>query len=219
MLIPTGEEVLQIAGKRAQVRSSILARGDRKNKMTTNNIDGIDSAEDILGELGRLAKKAENRAEALVRERQGIETRRRNAIRGMRVVERRLRDREQTLGEEAIQLDWILRGDDEGPVPTPEPPAPPVAAPDPLDDTPRTPRGPVEPPTTPTPVVQVIDPRNWTVWQWLFAFVGAIIGLLVAAATDQLIFDGNGFGQFLWVIALVGTGFFGGGAIGSTIDD
>ena len=201
--------------------------------MTTKNLN---LPADLDQKLGELAEQVRKRQSETTKEIEGQKRHQGNLALGVSTLIQRSNDRIEAVKEEQSQLDAIERraarllaaeddGDDEGIEPTPAPPAPPappVAVPDPLDDTPRTPR-PVthvtEPPTTPTPVVHVLDVRRWTVWQWLLAFIGAIIGLVIAAATDQVVFDGNGFGQFLWVIAVTGTGFFGGGAIGSSFDN
>ncbi len=204
--------------------------------MTTKNLN---LPAELDAELGRIADQVRKRNGEAKKEIEGERRHQGNLALGVAALIQKSQDKIALTEEEQAQLDAITRraarllassdddGDDEGPVPTPEPPVlvlppvPPVATPDPLDDTPRTPREPVvvEPPTTPTPVVHVLDVRRWSVWQWVLAFVGAIIGLLIASASDQEIFSGNGFGQTLWIIALMGFGFFGGGAIGSTFDD
>lgn len=205
--------------------------------MTTENIEGSSNIDELLQELGRLAKAAESRAEEVSKKAKGIETRRENARRGTRVVERKLNDDAEELAEEARQLAWILgtdNGDDvhervrELPPVQEEPPAPPVAPPTPpagggLIDTPRTPRR--EPTTTPQPTVaHVIDVRNWTVWAWVGAFLGAVIALLIAVFTGHPLAHhsakgvGAGLIMATWYVALVGFGFFGGGAAGSAIE-
>ena len=69
-----------------------------------------------------------------------------------------------------------------------------------------------------------LDCRNWQSVAWLFAIIGAIIGAVIASNSwSPLVDDIRGFGRGLlatcWWIGLTGLGFFGGGAIGATIED
>lgn len=210
--------------------------------MTTEGIEGIEKSEAILELLGGLSKKARERAEALPKIQAGIDTRRKNAAVGLRVVERKLLDEEAVLAEEADQLAWILGGGDTSEksihdrvrklpsvddLPAPPPAKPPAPA-DGLVDTPRTPRKrkdvtEVIPATTPG-THHTADIRQWSGWSWLFAFLGAIVALLVATFTAHPLAYHNAKGvaavmiMVAWYVALVGFGFFGGGLGGSFIE-
>ncbi len=206
--------------------------------MTTENLN---LPADLDAQLGRIADQVQRRNGETSKAIEGERKHQGKLALGVSALIQQSADRIAMAEEEQDQLDAIARraarllanseddGEDEGPEPTPEPstpvvtpPATPVGVPDSLDDTPRTPRHVVEPPTenvTVVPEPHVINVRHWTMWQWLFAFIGAIIGLVIASVTDQMLFEDNGFGQVLWIIALTGLGFFGGGAIGSVIDD
>lgn len=70
-----------------------------------------------------------------------------------------------------------------------------------------------------------IDPRSWTIWSWIGAAVGLLVALIIWSIWPEWIgrnMDPSGVRtalNFLWFVALVGTGFFGGAIIGAQIED
>ncbi|NCO10682.1 hypothetical protein GW930_02110 [Candidatus Saccharibacteria bacterium] len=156
-------------------------------------------------------------------------------------VERRAKDEQAELREELEQLDEILGTSKPAPVPTPSPePAPEPkpaapAAPEPIKEAPApepVPDPVFEPEPAPcepepdetvqvTRVQRVIDVRRWSFLQWLLAAVGLVLALILFSYwpgwagrnIDQ--WFASGIVWMLWFVGHAGTGFFGGGWIGS----
>ncbi|MCE7936859.1 hypothetical protein DYH10_03700 [Candidatus Saccharibacteria bacterium CPR2] len=206
--------------------------------MSTENIPGLEELEELLGRAGAAAAARRGK---LRKEQDGRVRHERNLAIGAAASIQRSRDKRAQLDEEDAQLDEIERRAarllDDVKEPEEEPLAPPEPEPEPAPLTPPTgwngeedENPPEEPdddgeedathvvvPVTP----HVIDVRHWSMLQWLLAFAGLIVGLVVASATaglDDLSGAGHGWFTFGWYLAVSGVGFFGGGLIGALIE-
>jgi hypothetical protein len=183
-----------------------------------------DEVEVARAALGKLTAKAEKRLRDVRNTRKGFDTERVRVARGAQLAMRGIDDLDEVYEEEEQQLAPILEPRTIEPEPTPEPPAdatPSLEPPTPLEP------GPV-PEATQLQSVAVTrnprgyNPRCWTRLQWLCAAIGLTIGLVIGSARSD--FDkfhgfGHGVFTFVWVIAVAGVGFFGGGLIGSFIEE
>jgi hypothetical protein len=73
-----------------------------------------------------------------------------------------------------------------------------------------------------TVTVNVWNPRDWSVLQWIMAFIGLIIGMLIARLTYHPVWDditgvGHNVAVFFWFVAIMGACFFAGGLLGSRL--
>lgn len=124
---------------------------------------------------------------------------------------------------EAAQLRFILGGGDSSEPPAPDEPDPnPASAGDDghdHDDAGNPPTS-VIPPTAPPPARNNADPRLWRGIGWLWAIIGAVLGLIVARVTYGFMWsnvhnEAHSTLVVLWFVALILAGFFTGGFIGA----
>jgi hypothetical protein len=164
--------------------------------MTTKNLKGLqeilDAADEANAEIENLATA---RAKEILDEQKSAEKKKKVADRRAAIAARarqlKFDDDSAERDEEAGQMKFILDPTpDPEPEPDPEPQAPvePAPAPAPVDHddagNPPTAAVPVVAPAPePTPPRNNLNLRNWRGIAWLFAFVGAIIGLAVARVT------------------------------------
>lgn len=205
--------------------------------MSTENIrEEVEAARKALGKLdvARTQRLVEIR-----RARKGLATERARAKEAYETLEQSFDDQEGTLDEEESQLAGTPDEAPAAPAPPVEPePAeeiPPTPEPTEIAPEPEPPAPPdvVEPPTEPAPAAppvetvvvhhHVLDVRTWTQLQWLFAIGLALMGLVLAAATDQKMVDdvvgfGRGFIIFVWWTGLISLGFGLGGMVGWLIE-
>lgn len=200
---------------------------EKGNVMSTENI--AEEAEEARRALGQAAAATRRRAQEVRDAMRGLDVERNNVVIGARAAMRSIDDENEELEEEVEQLRSILEGIDLAPRPTrmvPRAeeeaandddiivqPAPPIPTPVPVvnpDDAPRRPHR--------------ANPRRWRFWAWLFAIAGLLVCMMVASNSwEPLVGDISGFGRGMlatcWWVGWTGLGFFGGGVIGSTIDD
>lgn len=76
------------------------------------------------------------------------------------------------------------------------------------------------------PAAQSANPRHRSWMQWVCAFIGALVALVISLNTRDWfagLADVNGTPNWLfragWIVAVTAAGFFGGGLIGSLIDE
>lgn len=193
--------------------------------MTTNNIDGLDGLEELIGKIG---PKVESREKAVRTELKGRDKHEQNIARGAAALLKKSQDRRNELTEELDQIDDIQRMtaallaaanqsvETEAPAPaTPAPAAP--AAPAPAPATPAPPAVQAPAPANPAPAEDPVSPppaaavptqqnnvivaaantvRNFTLLQRILAIIVAFIALRVGLATDDF-GPSSGFGYWL----------------------
>lgn len=194
--------------------------------MTTINLKGLSEFLSQADQAnGAIADAVEARAAQVLQDQSTAETMKARADRraaiAARAREQKLIDETAARDEEAAQLRFILQGAAVIPAPTPA-----VVQPDP---TPTAVMAATVPPQEPAPEPTPTGPhplnvRHWTLIQWLLAVFGAIIGIVVARITNELLFGGlhgvwQGITGFLWLFLLAGFFFFLLGAIGAAIDE
>ncbi len=210
--------------------------------MTTENIEG---KKDVRDAVKVVADSTKRRAVEVTDEASEINRQKaedlENAEIAKRALEQESNDRLANIGHEIAQLNFVLNGTTpvEPTTSSPTPVAEPViVTPTPVvDDEPDQPTPVAEPViVTPTPVVddepdqptriqRVIDIRHWSMLQWLLAFAGLIIALVLFSQWPTWASRNidNGAGELavnlFWFIGHAGLGFFGGGAIGTKIDE
>jgi len=188
-----------------------------------------EKSETTRRELGQLAHEVRESAREVRDELRGLERERENVLIGYRATVRDIADEEEALLEEAEQIRSIL---DDIPLSPRVSRLTPAAADENNDDDIIVVQ-PAPPTPTPVPVVNPDDaprrphranPRRWRFWAWVIGFAGLLVCMMVASNSwEPLVGDISGFGRGMlatcWWVGWTGLGFFGGGVIGSTIDD
>lgn len=202
--------------------------------MTTQNIP---QTAQVRGSLARLGQNAKTRSRALRDELTGLEQEQEVVLIGAATALQSIEDDRAALLEEGEQLSAILSRFNQPPTPAQPastapattPPAQPTVVPPIVQQTPVTPTvvQPVIVAPAATPVVQnAANPRHWSWMQWFCAVIGAFVALLISLNTRDWfagLADVHGtpdwFFRAGWIVAVTVTGFFGGGLIGSLIDE
>jgi hypothetical protein len=212
--------------------------------MSTEGLKGVEALRAAIHES---ADDVKAQAKATDKEARRIEKQKRIDAEAAAIAARRLEqehlDELEKLDHKAAQQAYMLTGsrpDDTPAQPAPASvPQPPVAPPAQGGDTQRQPPVPhndpshfvpgFEPPPQQPPAhttVNVLNVRRWTRVQWTTAGVGLVVAFLVWLFTWHPILgaghihgDGRAWTALLWLVILLFTGFFGGGWIGSMIDE
>jgi hypothetical protein len=202
------------------------------------NVKGIEAAQRAAKAVADSARARQKEAQA---EREKLEAQRQadadNLAISLRASVQTSTDQLRTIEEELTQLDYVVNnGSEEAPASTPVASAAPepeeeATAPEPEPE-PETDEGAPAPEPEPepepsteatvviAPVQRVIDVRQWRGLQWVLAFAGLLVGVLLFSQWPEWAARNieNPFGGFLvsglWFIGHAGVGFFGGGWLG-----
>lgn len=191
--------------------------------MTTENLDQelIDNLQAAMNAAAGNVRMRTHEITAQVNERNARRVQdARDAAIAARLVDQRHADGNAADMEEARQLARILGldvGDQAG-----------NDQPDPDNGQPTGQPAQLPPPAPAVPARRTLgdrmDPRGFSPVQWLLALLGLLVGLLVARFTwEDVVEDLDGFVRAviatIWWLGIMGIGFFGGGLLGSFIDE
>jgi len=208
--------------------------------MTTKNLNQA-NIEAVVKAAAKVANEVRSRQEALSKSAKDGDEKAEAKARDLEVaaatVRQRAKDEAAADNEELQQLNEILgnkpKPEPAAPTPTPSPepalepkPKPAAsAAPEPVEEAqapepePEPEPEPASEAVNPTRIQRVVDVRNWSGLQWVLAFAGLLLALVMFSQWPEWAarnIDGfiGGLVTTLWFIGHAGTGFFGGGWLG-----